>query len=150
MMFLPAAPSLILAGLLAAPLAMALPQMRADSSTLGYDNVYDNASGELGTVACSDGSNGLITKGYTTFGSLPNFPNVGGIPAITDWNSPSCGSCWQISYNGTSIYFTGIDVGKDSFVASEAAMNTLTNGNAGQLGRVDVTAAEVAASHCGF
>ena len=37
-----------------------------DASTtvsVSYDQVYDNAGGDLATVACSDGPNGLLTKG---------------------------------------------------------------------------------------
>lgn len=41
----------------------------------------------MDSVACSDGANGLETKGYSTLGSLPNFPYVGGAPAVTGWNS---------------------------------------------------------------
>ena len=71
--------------------------------TVSYDQTYDNASGSLDTVACSDGPNGLETKGYTTFGSLPHFPNIGGAAAVAGWNSPQCGTCWQLTYNGKSI-----------------------------------------------
>lgn len=132
-------------------LAAAQPlAVRDQGSSLGFDNVYDNGSGSLQTVACSDGEHGLLTQGFTTFGSLPNFPNVGGVPAIQGWNSESCGSCWQVSYENKSIYLTGIDVAGDGFVTSEAAMNTLTNGQAGQLGRVDVSYKQVAPSKCGL
>lgn len=41
----------------------------AATVSVSYDTVYDTASNKLTTVACSDGSNGLITKyGYQTFG----------------------------------------------------------------------------------
>ena len=48
------------AALLAIPAAFA-----ANSTTVSvsYDEVYDNASGSLSTVACSDGENGMLTKG---------------------------------------------------------------------------------------
>lgn len=49
----------------------------AESDTLRYDTTYDNAGQSLSTVTCSDGTNGLLTKGFTTFGSLPTFPNIG-------------------------------------------------------------------------
>jgi hypothetical protein len=44
---------------------VALATFSAATSTtvsVSYDNVYDNGSGALTSVACSDGSNGLITK----------------------------------------------------------------------------------------
>jgi hypothetical protein len=34
----------------------------ATTVSVSYDTVYDNASGSMTSVACSDGSNGLITK----------------------------------------------------------------------------------------
>jgi hypothetical protein len=68
-----------------------------------YDNTYDNPYGSLNGVACSNGENGLLTKGFTTFGSLPSFPYIGGAQAVTGWNSPQCGSCWALTYQGKTI-----------------------------------------------
>ncbi len=31
--------------------------------SVSYDQTYDNAAGSLDTVACSDGPNGMLTKG---------------------------------------------------------------------------------------
>lgn len=65
--------------------------------SLGYDQVYDSPTRSLSTVACSDGSNGMLTRGYTNFSSLPHFPFIGAISAIS-WNSALCGSCWELTY----------------------------------------------------
>ncbi|CAL1716484.1 unnamed protein product [Somion occarium] len=80
-----------------------VPAALAATVSVSYDQVYDQSSNSLATVACSDGSNGLLTKGFTTFGSLPSFPNIGGAPAVGGWNSPACGTCWRLAFNGTSI-----------------------------------------------
>ena len=117
---------------------------------VGYDTVYDNPNGSLSTIACSDGSNGMLTKGYTTFDSLPSFPNIGATQAIVGWNSPACGSCWQISYGKKTIYFTAIDHTNNGFVASSEAMNGLTNGQAQSLGVIDANTTQVAESFCGL
>jgi hypothetical protein len=116
---------------------------------VGYDAVYDNPNNSLSTVACSDGSNGMLTKGYTTFGSIPSFPNIGAAQAVAGWNSPACGSCWQISYGGKSIYFTAIDHADKGFVLSEEAMDTLTKKQAQNLGVIDANATQVDESSCG-
>ncbi|KKA28836.1 hypothetical protein TD95_000280 [Thielaviopsis punctulata] len=116
--------------------------------SLSYDNTYDNAGLSLDSVACSDGANGLITKGYSTLGSLPNFPYVGGAPAVSGWNSMACGSCWQLSYNGKSIYVLAVDAAPGGFNVAEAAMNALTNNQAAALGRIEVSSTEVASSFC--
>jgi hypothetical protein len=54
--------STILAVVLTATSAFAATQQ------VSYDPVYDNKTQSLDTVECSDGSHGLLTKGYTTFG----------------------------------------------------------------------------------
>lgn len=70
---------------------------------VSYDPVYDNRDQSLDTVLCSTGSNGLETKNFTTFGSLPNFPNIGGAEAVKGFNSPACGTCWALTYKNLTI-----------------------------------------------
>ncbi|EGN96312.1 hypothetical protein SERLA73DRAFT_76289 [Serpula lacrymans var. lacrymans S7.3] len=132
---------------------LALPSL-SSAYYLTYDETYDNAALSLDYVACSDGVNGLISKGYTTLGSLPTFPNVGGVFAVTGWDSTACGSCWDVTYTSptgtTNLLVTAVDTGADGFNLSLEAMNTLTNGEAVFLGNVTVTATEVAPSQCGL
>jgi hypothetical protein len=118
--------------------------------TTSYDTVYDVSSSSLGTVACSDGSNGLLTKGYTTFGSLPKFPYIGGAQAVGGYNSANCGTCWALTYKGKTVNVLAIDTSKAGFNIGINAMNALTNNQATQLGRIDVAAKQVAASVCGL
>ncbi|KAH9894066.1 Cerato-platanin [Cubamyces lactineus] len=118
--------------------------------TVSYDQTYDNSSGDLHTVACSDGPNGMLTKGFTTFGSLPHFPNIGGAAAVAGWNSASCGTCWKLTYNGRSINVLAIDHTDAGFNIALEAMNTLTNNQAEFLGRIDAQATQVDASQCGL
>ena len=118
--------------------------------TVSYDTTYDNRGQSLATVSCSDGTNGLLTRGFSTFGSLPGFPNIGGAAAVGGWNSPNCGTCWRLTYQGRSINVLAIDHAGAGFNIALAAMNTLTNGQAVNLGRVDATATQVAASNCGL
>ncbi|KAH9041626.1 Cerato-platanin [Lactarius pseudohatsudake] len=102
----------------------------------------------LNNVACSDGKNGLITKGFTTFGSLPSFPNIGAAKAVGAWNSTLCGSCWELTYEGDTIYVTAIDTVGDGFDLSLKAMDTLTDGKAKQLDVVSAEATQVDESYC--
>jgi ABC-type sulfate transport system permease component len=46
----------------------AATQVMAATVMVSYDTTYDVASTSLDSVACSDGANGLETKGYKTFG----------------------------------------------------------------------------------
>ncbi|TFK34871.1 SnodProt1 [Crucibulum laeve] len=118
-----------------------------------YDPVYDNRKGSMRSVACSDGSNGLIRHGYNTYGDLPTFPNIGGAQAVAGWNSPKCGSCWNITYTNPqdvtrSIVITAIDTASGGFNLATPAMRRLAGGET--PGRIMVTSQEVDASLCGL
>jgi hypothetical protein len=122
---------------------------------LRYDTVYDKSSNRLDIVACSDGENGLITAGYSTFGSLPRFPHIGSGSAVSGWNDADCGSCWKLTYTNSkgvskSINVILIDHADDGFVVSKAAMNELTGNQAVQLGKVSVTSQKLSPSSCGL
>jgi hypothetical protein len=127
-----------------------LTSLAQTTETLSYDTSYDESTLSLSSVACSDGANGLETKGYTTLGSLPTFPNVGGVYSVTGWNSAACGACYNVTYGSETVTILAVDVSKAGFTISETAMNTLTGNLAVELGRVDVTAAQVDASACGL
>ncbi|KAI9069533.1 Cerato-platanin [Trametes sanguinea] len=120
--------------------------------TVSYDETYDNPAGDLHTVTCSNGPNGMLSKGFTDFQSLPNFPNIGGAAAIAGFNSPNCGSCWKLTYAGTgkSINVLAIDHAGAGFNIALEAMNTLTNNQGVFLGRIDATATQVDDSECGL
>ncbi|KAL2006621.1 hypothetical protein VTN00DRAFT_9289 [Thermoascus crustaceus] len=130
------------------------PSSKVDAAAAGtvdvkYDPAYDNPDLDLNTVSCSDGPNGLVTKGYKTAGSLPSFPRVGAAFSVS-WNSPNCGKCYQLTYNGKSIYVTAIDQATTGFNIAQEALDELTGGQAVQLGHVQATYAEAAPANCGF
>jgi hypothetical protein len=143
------------------------------ADTVAYDETYDSASTSLNVVvrmnslllsrvlaqfslftqACSNGVNGLESKGFTTLGSLPKFPFIGAAGAVEGWNSVNCGTCWQLTYAGTkkTINVTAVDhAGPGTFNIALEAMNFLTNNQAVELGRVTVTSNKVANSVCGL
>ncbi|KAF5310236.1 hypothetical protein D9619_010438 [Psilocybe cf. subviscida] len=135
-----------------APIAALVALTQAVNTS--FDTVYDDGSQSLNNVACSTGSNGLVAR-FPTFGSLPTFPNIGGAPAITGFNDPDCGSCWNLTFTNSkgakkSIVITAIDVSTPDFNIGLKAMNTLTGNQAQQLGRVPITAARLAPSACGL
>jgi len=125
------------------------------ADTLAYDTVYDNGSNSLDIVACSDGENGLETSGYTTFSSLPKFPYVGAVGAVAGWNSPNCGTCWNVTYTNSknvskTLSILAIDVSGGGFVLGQKTMDELTGGQAVALGRVNVVSAQVNVTLCGL
>ncbi|KZV96748.1 allergen Asp f 15 precursor [Exidia glandulosa HHB12029] len=133
----------------ALPITLSLAATTSMKGTVSYDTVYDNSKLSTLNIACSDGSHGLNTKGYKTIGALDTYPYVGGAPAVTGWNSAACGSCYQLSYNGTSVYYTAIDKAK-TFNMGLNAMNKLTGGKAKKIGVATVTYKKVAESKCGL
>ena len=118
------------------------------SEQVTYDQTYDNSKGSMDSVACSNGKNGLAAK-YPTFGALPDFPYIGGMQGVS-WNSTKCGTCWSLTYKGNTINVLAIDVGSSGFNIALGAMNSLTNGQAIQLGRINADAVQVAKSNCGL
>lgn len=115
-----------------------------------YDISYGNGESKLTNVACSDGANGLLSKGFTSYNSLPSFPNIGAAKAVEGWNSTACGSCWNITYKDKWIAVTAIDHADDSFNLALQAMDTLTDGHAKELGVIDAQASQIDKSHCGL
>ncbi|KAJ7650370.1 Cerato-platanin [Roridomyces roridus] len=137
-------------------LALSPLAVRVLADTVAFDQTYDVGSNSLNIVSCSNGDNGLEVFGFTDFASLPGFPLIGAAGAIEGFNSVNCGTCWELTFvnsKGTSksINILGIDhAGAGTFNIALEAMNTLTNIQAVQLGRVNVTSKQVAASVCGL
>ncbi|CAH0052668.1 unnamed protein product [Clonostachys solani] len=122
----------------------------ASAVTVSYDTGYDDGNRLLTAVTCSDGANGLITRyGWTTQGQIPTFSNIGGMQGV-GWNSPQCGTCWKLEYNGNSINVLAIDSASAGYNIAKAALDRLTNGQAEQLGRIEATASQVGLSDCGI
>lgn len=126
----------------------------AMSLTVSYGPKYDVQGSSLNSVACSDGENGLVNKGFSIFNSLPNFPLIGSAPTIAGWNSPNCGTCYRLHYRRGNvderINVLAIDTAPAGFNIGLEAMNRLTNYQAKNLGRVVVTYTRVADSICGM
>lgn len=122
----------------------------ASAVSVSYDTGYDDGSRSLTAVSCSDGPNGLMTRyGWQTQAQVARFPYIGGAPAVGGWNSPGCGTCWKLTWNGRSINVLAIDRSSGFNIALDA-MNALTNGQAVNLGRVEADAQQVDVSACGL
>lgn len=113
-----------------------------------FDPTFDNPDGSMDGVACSNGVNGLETN-FTTFGSIPSFPSIGGAFDIV-WDSPNCGSCWNVTNpaTGVSIQMTAIDTSGVGFNLAGEAFANLTNGNT-SIGVIDVAATKLSTTPCG-
>nr|ARW71872.1 cerato-platanin [Ceratocystis fimbriata] len=114
--------------------------------SISYDPVYA-ADLSMDSVACSNGHHGLMAQ-YPTLGEVPAFPNVGGVPDIAGWDSPSCGTCWKVTIpNGSSIFIRGVDTGRGGFNVNPTAFTKLVGST--EAGRVDnVHYVQVDLSNC--
>ncbi|KAG5349491.1 hypothetical protein C0989_003473 [Termitomyces sp. Mn162] len=140
--------------------ALLVPFVLMSSSTfaitVSYDPKYGDASRSLTDLACSDGANGLMTAGFTTLGSLPGFPSVGGTDNVAGWNSPQCGTCWKLTYTDgkgvtRSINVLAVDHADAGWNIATQAMDMLTDGLAVQIGRINnATEQQVDKSQCGL
>ncbi|OKL58619.1 hypothetical protein UA08_06167 [Talaromyces atroroseus] len=114
-----------------------------------FDTAYDDASLSLSTVTCSNGENGLVTKGYNTIGDLPT-KNVGGSLTIKGWNDPNCGACYSLSYKNETVYVLAIDVAISQFNVAQKVLDQLTHGHAQEFGSVEVEYEKVDGEKCGL
>jgi len=138
--------------LLFTQVAHALPHAAAPTPTplrATFDTTFDNPTGSLNNVACSNGVNGLVSR-FPTFNTIPNYPYIGGAFDVA-WNSPNCGGCWSIANpaNGATIYMTAVDTAGAGFNMATTAFKALNGGQIGQ-GVLDVVATKVAPSFCGL
>ncbi|THH02795.1 hypothetical protein EW026_g111 [Hermanssonia centrifuga] len=89
------------------------------------------------------------SEGYTDFSSLPNFPFIGGVQGVS-WNSTLCGSCWELTYNGTTINVLAVDYAAAGFNIALEALDQLTYDQAVALGHVDAEFEQVSGTKCGL
>lgn len=116
-----------------------------------YDPGYDVGSRSLDVIACSNGANGLETRfGWTVQSQIPTFANIGGASTIAGWNSPNCGTCYSLTYQGVTVKILAIDAAANGFNIAESAMNTLTNGRAVELGNIDADWMLLTPDQCGL
>jgi hypothetical protein len=136
-------PTTFILALFLAPIALAAPQPCRDSIDPGsstpvgqyelggpqlsfapfkavYNPIYDNPSGSLNGVACSN-----IQPYYKQFHNIPHFPFVGG-GINTTYNSQHCGAIWRIRNPATGVFidFVSID-SSSSFDLSQHAFLAL-------------------------
>lgn len=115
-----------------------------ETATVFYSTAYDNST-LLSSLACGD-----AFGNYTTLGSLPNFPAVGGVDPATGGspNGTPCGGCYNVAYGTSSFNITIVDAAGGGFVVTQQVLDALTGGQAALLGSVQVTYAAVDPSGC--
>ncbi|KAI3601132.1 cs antigen [Moniliophthora roreri] len=118
------------------------------SLKLRYVTDYGNSEFSFNNVACSNGENGMLFKGYNKVQDVPSY--VGGAYAVEGYNDDDCGSCWEIYYNDKSIRLVAVDTAQEGFNVPKDAMDRLTNGFASDFGVIDVTARKLQPGDCGL
>jgi len=110
--------------------------------SVSYDQGYDNANFPISEISCSNSFGSA-----TTLGQIPAFANIGGSPTVSGFGSPSCGKCYAITYQGTTVNVLAVDK-STGFNIGLGAMNRLTDNRGVALGRVNAVYTEVDVSDC--
>ncbi|KAJ2920449.1 hypothetical protein H1R20_g2586, partial [Candolleomyces eurysporus] len=140
----------IFVALTSALVAVAQPPLL---STINFDDRFCVGSTSLATTACSTGENGLITRGFPTFGSLPSFPAIAGSQIVEGFNSTSCGACWEVfdPNTGRSVFLTLVNSAPQGFILCTDTLLALTGFNRTNVpANIPVEARAVPAADCGF
>ncbi|KAM0248843.1 hypothetical protein ACHAQJ_009275 [Trichoderma viride] len=120
----------------------------AETVSATFNTLYDNPSRTLSEVACWKKDNGF--KPNLDWKLQKDAVEFIGIPAIKGPSSAKCFSCWELDYGDKHISLLAIDGTDSGFVLSLSAMQSLTDGQALELVRIDVQATEVNISKCGM
>ncbi|EED79536.1 predicted protein [Postia placenta Mad-698-R] len=91
---------------------------------LAYSTIYDEASTPVDELTCGAQ---LKALGYTTLGSLPGFPYIGGSANVTDADAAKrgCGECVLINFAGAFAKVLVVDHADEGIVVSEQTMQWL-------------------------
>ncbi|KAI9353007.1 Cerato-platanin [Zopfochytrium polystomum] len=130
-----------------AALSLLVPAASATPARVSYNPMYSNTQLGIGGLTCAP----YLSQFGTTLGSVPVKPgvfyaasaNLAGL-----WNSPNCGSCYSLSYNGKTVYVVAIDACGDGFLVSTEGLDALTGGKAVELGGVTADAQPVDKTNC--
>ncbi|EED12680.1 allergenic cerato-platanin Asp F13 [Talaromyces stipitatus ATCC 10500] len=115
----------------------ALAANTTETTLATFDTAYDDANLSLSTVTCSNGENGLVTKGYNTISDLPT-QDVAGSLTVKGWNDVNCGACYSLSYKNETVYVLAIDSAIGQFNVAQKVLDKLTHGQAQEFGSVSV------------
>ncbi|PCH38042.1 Cerato-platanin, partial [Wolfiporia cocos MD-104 SS10] len=96
---------------------------------VSYDTTYDNSTSSLNVTACSYE---LERLGFTTLGSLPDFPYIGGASVVPPNGSSGCGTCWELEYDGNTVAILAVDYTQEGFnLAKEATASQVDSSACG-------------------
>ncbi|KAG1772408.1 Cerato-platanin [Suillus occidentalis] len=126
--------------------AFALPVF-GDPAYVTWDTAYSDPSASLATVSCSDGKNGLLTKGYTTFGHPSLHSPTSEVSQAVSGTPPYVYT--TPSGHQTTVYITAVD-NSYTFNVSPHTFDDLTDGTGFEAGKVKVRAVRVSPSKCGM
>ena len=97
----------------------------ASAAHVPHGKYYDHWWNSPSKIDCF-GSLISPLHGLTDFHNVKTWPFIGGSDTV-GLSTRSCGSCWQISYEGKSVNITAVDTASDGFDLSGRAMEALTN-----------------------
>ncbi|RBR24287.1 uncharacterized protein FIESC28_02777 [Fusarium coffeatum] len=109
-------------------------------TTITYNGIFDDINTSVKEFACWNGKPGSLIEdqGWVSLADLPFV--LAGYEGVDGPDSPLCGTCWLVEYDGSYIPMIVIDSAKSGFATDIRTMDSITGGQATELGRVNVTA----------
>ncbi|KAF4963116.1 hypothetical protein FSARC_8829 [Fusarium sarcochroum] len=109
-------------------------------TTVTYNGIFDDATTSVKEFACWNGKKGSLIEdqGWVDLQDLPRV--IAGYEGVDGPDSPLCGTCWILEYEGRSRPMIVVDSAKSGFATDIKTMDSLTGGRATKFGRVNVTA----------
>jgi len=111
-------------------------------TTLTYNGIFNDINTSVKEFACWSGKPGNLIEdqGWVSLEDLPYA--IAGYEGVDGPDSPLCGTCWVVEYEGRSEALIVIDSAKSGLATGIHTMNSLTGGKATYLGRANVTATQ--------
>ncbi|KAI6754016.1 hypothetical protein HG530_013192 [Fusarium avenaceum] len=120
-------------------------------TTITYNGIFEDDKTSVKEFACWNGKEGSLIEDQR-WESLEDlaFP-LAGYEGVDGPDSPLCGTCWIVEYEGRNRPMIIIDSAKSGLTTGFKTMDSLTGGKAANLGRVNVTAIQSPVlSDCGI
>jgi hypothetical protein len=120
-------------------------------TTITYNGIFEDANTSVKEFACWNGKEGSLIEdqGWVSLEDLPFV--LAGYEGVDGPDSPLCGTCWIVEYEGRDRPMIVIDSAKAGFTTGIKTMDSLTGGKAAKLGRANVTAIQSPVlSDCGI
>jgi hypothetical protein len=102
--------------------------------------MFDDINTSVKEFACWNGKPGSLIEDQGWVSLKDVTFAIAGYEAVDGPDSPFCGSCWVVEYEGRETAMIVVDSAKSGFATDIGTVDSLTDDGARELGRLNVTA----------